>query len=276
MLVFLSYPKSGRTWVRFMVNSYWCRLHGLSVTNVFEAEKHATAPCRVEWTHLSAAMLMRRHYWEMGPFDLGPARSWPWLLLVRNFYATMASAYHQARDRIRVFDGPPGAFLRSPRYGVVKLVTFYNLWEQLKTQVPNHQVLCYEQLVADPVSALRRIVEAMGLPLRGDLVQGVAAEASFENMKRLSTTADYAGTVLAPKDPADPNTYKVRKGGGGGFDQLFNDEDLAYIDGIVDALLVKADAEEYQACRGAPGGGGAEGGAGAGAASTRMVISEVQ
>ena len=208
------------------------------MTNVFEVEKHATAPCRVEWTHLSAAMLMRRHYWEMGPFDLGPARSWPWLLLVRNFYVTMASAYHQARDRIGVFDGPPGAFLRSPRYGVAKLVTFYNLWEQLKTQVPNHQVFCYEQLLADPESALRRIVQAMGLPLRDDLVQAVAAEASFDNMKRLSTTADYAGTVLAPKDPSDPNKYKVRTGGGG-FGQLFNDGDLAYIAGGLDRHSVR-------------------------------------
>ena len=71
MRIFLSYPKAGRTWVRFMVDSYLCRLHELAVGNVFEAEEHPRQPVRIVWTHLTAAMLLKRHWWEMGPIQLG-------------------------------------------------------------------------------------------------------------------------------------------------------------------------------------------------------------
>ena len=249
MRIILSYPKSGRTWVRFMIDSYLCRMHRLQVKNVFEAEKHADQPCRIEWTHLTAAMVLKRPYWQMGPWEVGQAARLPWLLLVRNFYSTMASAYFQARDRIGVFQGPPDAFLRSTRYGVIKLVTFYNLWDELKPRLERPQMFSYEALVADTRRVLEQILRSLELSVVAEWVDRVVAEATFGHMKRLSVTPAYAGTVLAPTDPA---TYKVRQGRGLGYRQLFCEEDLAYIDNVVDAMLIRADSPEYRACRGAP------------------------
>ena len=71
----------------------------------------------------------------MGPIQLHPAANLPWVLLMRNFHATLASAYRQAQYRIKVFHGSPSEFLRRPQFGVVKLVTFYNIWNELKTQL---------------------------------------------------------------------------------------------------------------------------------------------
>jgi len=246
MRIALSYPKSGRTWLRFMIDDYLVRLHNLRCENVFQAEDQLRQVCPVEWTHLTAAMVMRRPYWAMGPMSVRGAEAAPWLLLTRDFRATLASAYFQARDRIRVFQGTPSQFLRDPRYGVIKLVTFYNLWElELRPQLRHATVLSYEAMQADPADALIRALEGLDLPIQGDLAQGVAAEATFDRMKMLATTPAYAGTVLAPTDPSRPQTHKVRSAGRDAA-ALFTDEDLAFIDRVVDDLLVTRDAVYYR------------------------------
>ncbi|MDY7109420.1 MAG: sulfotransferase domain-containing protein [Planctomycetota bacterium] len=249
MRLFLSYPKAGRTWVRFMLNSYLCRRRGLEPVNVFRIEEATDGSYPFQWTHLTAAMLMKLPYWSMGCFDRRPLAGASCVLLVRDFYATLASAWHQAVHRIRVFQGTPGEFLRSPRYGVIKLVTFYNLWTELAPSLGRREIISYDAMLDDPVDPLRRILAAFDIPGDDALVEDVVAEASFENMKRLGATPAYAGTVLAPADPNNPDSAKVRVGGKSKYDQLFSEADLAYIDRVVDDLLVERNAPHFAACR---------------------------
>jgi len=255
MHVFLSYPKSGRTWVRFMVNSYLCHVYSLDLPNVFAVEKKLGENNSIVWTHLTGAMIMQRRYYEMGPVDIRKVHQVPWLLLVRNFYATLASAYYQARDRIKVFSGSPSQFLRSSRYGAIKLVSFFNMWEDLKPQLARTHLFAYESLAHDPRGTLSQILLALDLQPDDNLLDRVVALASFENMKELSLSPAYAGTPLAPLDPKDPNTFKVRQGAGDarGYKSLFSEEDIRYIDNVVDTLLVNKQAPYYQACKGVPG-----------------------
>ncbi|MEM9253166.1 MAG: hypothetical protein AAGB29_12525, partial [Planctomycetota bacterium] len=80
MAIVLSYPKSGRTWLRFMLNDYLARIAGASdLPNAFAIEKADGYP--IAWTHLAAAMVARRHYWELGPFDPTPLAKQPLLFL---------------------------------------------------------------------------------------------------------------------------------------------------------------------------------------------------
>jgi len=248
MPIFLSYPKSGRTWLRFMIDSYLCHLHGVTTDNVFAIEaKLKTSGGHVEWTHLTGAMIAKLPYWQMGRFELGKTKDVPWVLLVRNFHATLRSAYFQARDRIKVFDGPPGAFVRDPRYGAVKLVTFYNLWtEQVRGQVARHRVFAYEHVLADPATQLAQVLAALDLPVRDEWVREVVAASTPDRMKALGLTPAYAGTPLAPTDPNRPETFKVR--GGVGDADLFTDDDLAYIDAVVDALFIARDDPAFATC----------------------------
>lgn len=76
----------------------------------------------------------------------------------------------------------------------------------------------------------------------------MAAEATFDNMKRLSTTPAYAGSVLAPTDASNPDTYKVRQGASAG--ELFAHEDLDLVDRLADEALVNPEAT--MSCRGEP------------------------
>ena len=245
-MLLLSYPKSGRTWLRFMIDDYLCRVRGLDTGNVFEVESRPDYP--VQWTHLTAAMIMKLPYHSMGCFDRRPLEGTTCILMVRNFYATLASAYHQATQRIGVFTGSPSAFIRNPRYGVIKLVTFYNLWMEIAGLFRRQDVISYDQMLADPAPALRRVLAMLGEEADDSLLETVAREASLESMKRLSVMPAYAGTVLAPRDPENPDSFKIRRGGSSDVGALFSEEDLIYIERVIRDLLLLRNADWLEQC----------------------------
>jgi len=231
-----------------MIDSYLCQHHNFKTSNVFEVEEKLKGTAgHIEWTHLTGAMIRRTPYWQMGCFELGNTKDLPWLLLVRNFHATLRSAYFQARDRIRVFEGTPSEFLRDPRYGAIKLVTFYNIWtEQVRGSLASHRVFSYENFAADPASQFPKLLQALDLPIRADWVEAVLAESTLQRMRELGLTPAYASTPLAPIDPLRSETYKVR--GGAGNAGLFTEDDLAYIETVVDALFIAKNDQDFAAC----------------------------
>ncbi|MCC6579397.1 MAG: hypothetical protein IT440_03090 [Phycisphaeraceae bacterium] len=241
MHFFLSYPKAGRTWVRFMLDSYACKLAGTPLNNVFDAEKQLASHLHVEWSHLTAAMLFKLHYWQMGFIDPKAFKGKRAVLMTRNIYATMTSAYFQAVNRVKVFAGTPAEFIRSPQYGIIKLVTFYNLCHHLMPGFCHCHAFTYEQLKADPTGRFRDVLTALDMPMREELIEQVIAEGSAANMRALSTTPAYAGTPLAPSNPDDPQSHKVRASADGEKQSIYSPDDMAYIRRVCDDLLVCPD-----------------------------------
>ena len=252
MHIMLSYPKSGRTWLRFMIDSYLCRVFDLACPNVFDAEKQLKQAHPIEWTHLSGAMIDKRPYWAMGSWRLNDTvMRVPWMVLTRNFHATLASAYFQARDRIKVFEGTPSEFVRDPRYGAIKLVSFYNLFEALRPELADCHVLSYEDMLDDPRPTLERVIRTLGLRVENEWIDAVISQASFENMKRLSITPAYADSVISPTDPSRPETFKVRSAGRNR-KHLFDEDVTAYINRIINDLFLHIDKPEYSRCLAVP------------------------
>lgn len=237
MSLFVSYPKSGRTWLRFMLDSYLSKLHGINVENVFQVEQLMPAAGGVEWTHLSSAMIYKLPYFQMGQLDLEKIKGQATVLLLRNVYATMASAYYHVHDRLQLFIGSSSAFLRSPVYGVIKWVSFVNLFYELRAFLGPIQVIYYEAFKEDTSRQFERLLRILGYEVVPSFLQEVLTEASFDNMKELGLSPAYSNTPLAPGDPTNPATFKVRSGTNHGFRSLFSQEDLTYIGRVVDDLL---------------------------------------
>jgi hypothetical protein len=228
-MLFLSYPKSGRTWVRFLVDAYLADLHGIRVSNVFEVERRLDPSWRIEWTHLTGAMIQRLPYDRVGDVDRSRLAGRPCVYLSRDPYATLASAFFQARDRVRVFQGTPAEFVRSPLFGARKLAAFYALVEELRERFSLFVPLAYEGFREDPAAGLRTVLEALGAEVDPERIGKAVALGGFESLRRLARTPEYAGTPIAPVDPDNPDSEKIRRGGDGGWRELFSEEDARYI-----------------------------------------------
>lgn len=248
--VLLSYPKSGRTWVRFMIDSYLVKQFQRKVPQVFLIETDAQVIRRhhVIYSHFTGAMLFGRPYYDMARFDermtLVPRSHG--ILLTRNLYATLASAYFHARYRINRFTGTPSDFLRDPRYGAIKIITFYNLWLELKNEFRSTRVFSYESLRKDTKGTLVPILDSCGItPVDEQIVDRVVAESSLERMQQVALSDAYRGTVLAPIDAESQDTWKVRRGTEKGHRSLFSEADLLYVAQLVDDLLIDKTLVDY-------------------------------
>ena len=232
-MLFLSYPKSGRTWVRFLVDAYLADLHGLELSNVFEVERKLGRRWRIEWSHLTGAMIAGLPYDRIGEVDLARIDGRPCVFLSRNLHATLASAYFQARDRVKVFEGTPSEFVRSPLFGIRKLVAFYNLVEEMKGRFSSFTHLTYEGLREDPAAGLIAVLTVLGAEIDPERVEKAVRLGDIESLRRLARTPEYAQTALAPVDKDNPDSEKVRRGDDQAWRELFGDEDARFIDRVI-------------------------------------------
>lgn len=238
-MLFLSYPKSGRTWVRFLVDAYLADLHGVRVSNVFEVERRLDRRWRIEWTHLTGAMIQLLPHERIGEVDLSRIDGRACVFLTRDPYATLASAYFQARDRVKVFSGTPSEFLRSPLFGARKLAAFYEMAEGLRERFSSFTELSYEAMREDSAAGLRTVLAALGAEVDPERIARAVELGSFENLRRLARAPEYAGTPIAPVDPDNPDSEKVRRGGDGGWRELFGEEDARYIASVLSSSTAR-------------------------------------
>ncbi len=97
---FTSYPISGRTWVRFLVNADKTEIFGIEVLNVFKAERKLLLKHHVEWTILAGRQ--KDAYYAMRPQNIGLLRKTSCAFMMLNFHATLASAWFQVTQRLGV------------------------------------------------------------------------------------------------------------------------------------------------------------------------------
>ena len=229
-MLFVSYPKSGRTWVRFMVDSYLAGLHGIPVSNVFQVERLVDPRWRIEWTHLTAQMTYLLRFDQIRDLDLSQIEGRSCVFLAREPLPTLASAYYQARDRLGIFSGTPSEFVRSPLFGVRKLAAFYELMADLRDRFGSLTLITYEDLREDAAAGLRSVLRTLGSEIDEDRVEKAVQDGRFDNLKRLARTPEYENTLLSPSDPNNPDSDKVRRGDPNGWRDVFGEEDVRYID----------------------------------------------
>jgi hypothetical protein len=236
-----------------MLDYYLVKLHGKHLQNVFDIEDLTSGGLlwrnelyHIKWTHLSGAMSRRKHYWEIGLSESKGLFSHPWIFLVRDFESTLKSAYFHATERNGTFQGTPSAFIRDSRFGIAKLVSFYNYIESVRSRTPAFHLFSYENFLENTELEFRRLVSILQLELSDSLIDEALEAGSFENMQALSLTPAYAKSIIAPVDPGRSQTYKVREGKGR--EHFFSDEDREYIRRVVTDLFIGMDSEEYRAC----------------------------
>jgi hypothetical protein len=194
----VSFPKAGRTWLRVMLDA-------LGVD--------------AEYTHFGAGVNLGLPASALAPEAWWCARR-PTLLLLREPRDTLVSSYHQATRRRGCYAGPLQDFVRDPRYGIEKVVRWNLDWARFALARETIALVSYEALRAGGPALLGAVAGHLGAPRSEQALTAAFAEASFDAMKRRERSgaggARY-GKALAPRDAADPDSFKVRKGVIGGW-----------------------------------------------------------
>lgn len=220
--VLAAFPKSGSTWVRFVLCNlvslrYWDgrpldfplldrTMPELGVTSLAPGWDYGDLLPRVVKTHRSAWPVLREV---------------PALLLVRDPRDVMVSFFHH--DAAQGGPRNPGdtlsTFLRGRRWGVPAWIRHTASWRDAGATVVR-----YEDLKADPRAGFRRVVEALGARIPDALLSEAVERSTLE-----ATRAAEERGGLDPDKGFDDSFRFVRKGAVGEGRQVLSDEDRAWI-----------------------------------------------
>ena len=231
----LSYPKSGRTWLRALIGRALVARFRLPEERLMETEdlvRAAQLPS-FAFDHDGSSMMDACNGRRLSP-DKSAFRGKHVLLLGRDVRDTLVSAYFHATRRLGIYEGTISSFIRDERYGADKVLAFYRHWDLARYVPRAFAFLRYEAMHADPAAALARTLEFLGAR---DVAEATIAEAigyaRFDNLRRVEAEGFFGDPALRAGVAADPESYKVRRGKVGGFRDYLSDGDIAWIDARV-------------------------------------------
>lgn len=213
----VSFPKSGRTWLRVM-------LDGLKLD--------------AKYTHDGSGHSKTGHVEELQPASEAFAGK-TIVFLYRDPRDTVVSGYFQTAKRLGGYDGTISDFIRDPRHGIEKIVRFNMEWLARGADLGKFHAVTYEDLKADTAGALSTIVGFVGAERGSEEIAAAVDEASFEKMQARERSGELAqqyGRILAPGKADDPQSYKVREGIVGGFRKHLGADDIAFCDDVLNRL----------------------------------------
>ncbi|HXK21719.1 MAG TPA: sulfotransferase domain-containing protein, partial [Myxococcota bacterium] len=247
--VVVSYGKAGRTWLRVLLSGFYHRVYGIPARSLLGFDnfhrRDARIP-RIFFTHDNYIADYTGHCDSKRDFYDKKV-----VLLVRSPQDTCVSQYFQWQNRMRpgkkrLNEYPEhGAdvtivdFLMRPASGLPKIVDFMNRWAAEAPRLRELLLVRYEDLRADPVGELRRIVGFLGGPADEAALRAAVSFASVDNMRAMERGRAFwfSGRRMTPRDVANPDSYKVRRAKVGGYRDYFDDEQVARIDALVRSRL---------------------------------------
>jgi hypothetical protein len=232
--VIVSYPKSGRTFVRAMLARLYQRRFGIDDRELLEfpALRRAAADVsKVLFTHAGDAMRTAAQI-RVDPADYAHARI---VLLARHPGDTAVSRYfhlkHRSRDnaRRRLAEQPLETFVWTEQGGIPSIVKFLNEFAKL----PGVTIVRYEEFLAEPAKALMTLARAIGLdPANNDIADAVDF-GRLESLKRREREGYFTSSRLRQARKGDDRSFKIRKGTSGGYRGQLGDAEADRIDTYV-------------------------------------------
>lgn len=273
-LAVVSYPKSGRTWLKVMMGGALCARYNMPEDRALKcfAPKHQSLGLRarfpkVRFTHAGTGAGCFSELDQLTPAPASYADRVA--LIVREPKDTLVSFYYHMIHRTRFADelaASAGAgaeedsrhrtraqfyewaeietdsqgvatlssYLRSPRYGAARLLSFYRVWADAlsdATLPAKPHIISYEQMHADPCAVLKALFSYAGMKGMTDQhIQAGVALGDFNRMRDMERTNALDSSALKVIDPSNKAAYKTREGRIGGYADHMTAEDIAFVD----------------------------------------------
>ncbi|MCI0631918.1 MAG: sulfotransferase domain-containing protein [Phycisphaerales bacterium] len=224
-----SYPKCGRTWLRFMLCNYINDCLDLRIDldlhTMFSLLPNDTVKVSANgvqaFPYLERAdvplILATHSSYRPKPFGFKPI-----ILLLRSPNDALWSWYCECVASKNVDQQTAlSDFLREGKRNTLDFAQYINGWAE---NLHNHRslVITFEKLKADGPDALRRIVEFLGLPVRDTWLQRACEKSSIERMRSLEQDRGLGDARQIP------NAIRVRNGAVGDHVGAFGPAELAF------------------------------------------------
>jgi sulfotransferase family protein len=243
--VLVSWAKSGRTWLRAMLARYYEQEYKLSPVGLLDFDNlHRQNPCVpiVFFTHGNYLRDFTKNYESKADFY-----DKKMLLLARDPRDIAVSQYFQWKYRMPAWkqqlnfashaaDASLFEFVMA-NHGLRQIIDYLNGWAKEAARIRQFRLIRYEEMRRDPTRVLTDVLHFLGTPATPPSVADAVEFTRFENLRRLEAERAFRGSRLAPADPNNPDSFKVRRGKIAGYRDYFDADQLAAIDRLTVAAL---------------------------------------
>lgn len=242
-LVFVSFGKSGRTWLRVMISHLFRLKYDLPENALLSFDNFHNMNPAIPKTFFTHDNYIKDY---VGNFDhKAPFYDKRVVLMVRDPRDVAVSQFFQWKFRLKpnkvLINNYPSRDSDISLYdfvmgeaggGMAEVVDYLNVWAREYEKVSQFHLLRYEDLRANTVDSLEALLTFMGVDATDEQVAGAVEYSSYENMKKMESSEQFrlAGGRMMPKDRDNPDSYKVRRAKVGGYRDYFSDAEVAAID----------------------------------------------
>lgn len=229
--VLASYPKSGRTWLRFALSCYFARTAALGaipdLTTTFrilpnmECDPLRGLPAYGFADNPAVPLIAASH----DSYDREALLDRAVIFLLRDPRDVLVSAYFHESRHHRHYEGTLKAFIRDPMQGLSALIAYLNGWANgLKAH--RHHLISYEMMSTDFAGVMREVLRFLKIPCEdGALIHAVGAS-RFEAMRQTELQGGIPGHSY---DRNDRESRRMRTGKVGGYSAYLDNEDISLI-----------------------------------------------
>ena len=231
----ISFPNSGRTWLRILIGKSLCEKFGFSEDIMIDTYKITSKSgiLRTQFIHDYSAIIEGYNYYEL-PTDKSEYAGKNVIFLVRDIRDVLVSHYFQATKRVGSFSGNISDFISHDKYGAMKIITFYNIWYHNMSKPKDFLLVRYEDMHKSAEKIIASVLSFLGLDyIEEDIIRTSVEFANFSNLKNLEKEDYFQSDKIRPADTQDNESYKVRRGIIGGYKSYLSKADIVYIDELI-------------------------------------------
>lgn len=242
----ISYPKSGRTWLRIMLGKYLSCIYEYEfnidqdISEISSKNKNIPYIAFVHDFSSNSSHKKRVRYLANNlPQNKAIYKNKKVVLLVRDLRDVVISYFFHCTQRDPIYSGTISQFIRDEQFGISKAVEFLNIWHKNRKIPTELIVVKYEDILNNPIGELLRVVHFLDLPVSQEAACSSVDFASFDNMKTLESSKDSntGSEYLGIKQNSSNEAYKVRKGKACGFTDYLSAQDISYLTNYINSTL---------------------------------------
>jgi hypothetical protein len=211
---FVSYPKSGRTWIRYILTRLKVNENILFHHDTFEFNDGSKPQPQLDFHQRlqRCKKVGKTVYLTRDPRDI------------------IVSLFFQITGRFQDFfdyKGTISEFIRDDYFGATKLKLFRDQWEEICRAGLAYKVT-YEQCHSNMTQVMRGLLNYYEIEYDEEVLARAVANATFEKMRHVEESRTFDSPWLQPRNHA----YKMRKGKIGNFCKYLSNEDIAYLNDV--------------------------------------------
>ena len=239
-IYFVSFPKSGRTWVRMFLNYYYFNCYPFSILARNRLYFDSKIPS-MKFSHGG-----HDDYGDSSILDLEKEikniKNSPTIILIRDPRDVVVSYFFQLTKRI-----PESArknsinnfsdIIDNKTLGFRRIIEFTNIWYSFYLKKENSLIIFYEKIKNNTDDEFKTILKFLGeKDINISALSESIEETSFANMKKKEEKNTSNLKYLKPGDNSDQGSFKARKGKVGGYTDYFTEDEIERLNKYMDDL----------------------------------------